>query len=256
MAHITGIIQAAAAYRRQSCHTLQGKSNQIQENGTFRFSCPYPQKRRETRASCVFIALFLPHRLRTFGFTPHTMIFFHTSGKKEQLNLSVEGLPEKVTGSFSPQSGIPTFTGVLRLKANDAIPGIYKLKISSATERDSIKTFDVPLRVVQTCDKEMVGEYYNQCDPAINTIITLSNKRNMVLIKKFFDTSNASAYLNCTDNTITIPYMSVLASVGYPGYLVSAKGSFTDNTITLEATILVDAEQKQYEYRNCILTRK
>lgn len=82
------------------------------------------------------------------------------SGVEKKLTFSVSGLPEGVTGKFTPESGY-NFSTMLTLVSKNAALGTSNIKIMVSDSTGVIRTYGVKLSInpKMFCVEEITGEY-------------------------------------------------------------------------------------------------
>lgn len=82
-----------------------------------------------------------------------------TSGKSQEVSLSISGLPKDASASFNPSSGYPPFTSKLTVKTKSSTPtGTYKLKIKGTGGGKEHST-EVSLEVLRALPEYKEGKF-------------------------------------------------------------------------------------------------
>lgn len=212
----------------------------------------------------------------TLGSLDSTWVYLEVDfrqGKQEKINLSIEGLPERVTTKFEPAAGIPGFTTTLMLKSIVAEPGTYPVKIIGTSTNGQKKTYEVNLVIKDNfhCDSFMAGNlssFKTYTDPAGDSISNYSYISAMsqpggamILYMNSMYLETVSGYpvfsgnfgmpnpsnevilvVNCNSKTITIPEKTITAytSMGPEQYTVSGTGmiDFDTKMVTINYTVM------------------
>jgi hypothetical protein len=84
------------------------------------------------------------------------------TGAQEQVTLSITGLPDKVTPTFSSEKGTPDFASILTLKIGYAATvGTHAVKIKGVSASGVTKEYPFNLKIdaVGDCKEKLVGSY-------------------------------------------------------------------------------------------------
>ncbi|MCB0699581.1 MAG: hypothetical protein H6551_02500 [Chitinophagales bacterium] len=71
----------------------------------------------------------------------------HVSGQQLKVNFSVTDLPDGISASLSPQSGIPPFATTVRFQSDYAKPGTYPIKLKGVSESGKVNTYTIDMKV-------------------------------------------------------------------------------------------------------------
>ncbi|MGC4056921.1 MAG: hypothetical protein QM743_02225 [Chitinophagaceae bacterium] len=84
----------------------------------------------------------------------------YTSGNQESVTMSVSGLPSGMTGTFSSQSGTPSFTTTLTIANTGTITaGSYVVTITGTSTSGVTKSASMKLTIPDDCSYSMLGQY-------------------------------------------------------------------------------------------------
>lgn len=161
-----------------------------------------------------------------------------TGSIQENVNLTAEGLPPGVIVSFSPNSGITTFSSTVSFEnISNTKSGIYPITIVAKNSSGVKKSYTINLTLDIPCVLLLVGNYsliesINGVDkPSINTTIDKAGPGYIYI----YDYQNYhSMTFDCnlkTVNLFTQPY-NFSSGAG----TISGTGTFTDSTITVVGT--------------------
>lgn len=81
-----------------------------------------------------------------------------TSGDNEQVKLSTSNFPAKISVSFSPDSGVATFTSVMKVAVDEfATTGFFKGKLITRNTSGATTSKDLVIWVFDNCDSYING---------------------------------------------------------------------------------------------------
>ena len=188
------------------------------------------------------------------GVASLAMVVEHKEGPQGTVSLSLKGLPDGVTASFTPgASGTPTFsTGVTFSATTLADTGTFPLTVEAASAEMGSKAYQMKLQVklAPDCSADRFGTYATTevCVPGqftYSSTVLAGNAANRILFKDFADYAGLDIYadLECLLRTITIPSQTM------NGITVSGSGSFSQGQMIIHYT----ATQGSTTY-NCTMT--
>ena len=137
------------------------------------------------------------------------------SGVEQKLTFSISGLPENVTGKFTPESGY-NFSTMLTLVSKKAALGSSNIKIMVSDSTGVIRTYAVKLSVTPKmyCLEEIIGSYsgeYMCTNDSDNVAVTImqsgfGGNNNLVSISNLVPGFgfNVDAKLTCEGQKLTI----------------------------------------------------
>lgn len=191
-------------------------------------------------------------------------------GKQDKITLSIEGLPDRVKGSFDPGAGIPGFNTTLMLRSVVAKPGVYPITIKGVSENGLTKSYKVNLRIKDdfTCDSffmnniGMFTAYNSSTNDSVfgftnvnfqidnnqptfyfrNMYLDSMNGSNIISGGMGFDLQHEVTFtVNCDSKTITIPEKTIdaLTFMGIQQYKVSGTGviNYDNQTVSVAYTV-------------------
>jgi hypothetical protein len=88
-------------------------------------------------------------------------------GKQEIVDLSIEGLPDDLSATFSKVSGTPSFTSILTIKRNESSTGTYYANLIGVSASGDRKAYPVKVVVPLPRDISFDRKYY-KISSAIN----------------------------------------------------------------------------------------
>lgn len=179
-----------------------------------------------------------------------TYNFTHISGAKNNLSVSLTGLPAGVTASVS-NTGAPTFSTSVTLSSAAMADGHYDVKITG-DDNGTQKSFDLSLTVDNPdCADDIVGvvtaNYTCTGKTEASEILRVSIAKEVVFKTIWFQDDNGvpwkveniRAKLDCSNNTIVInvqePIEGVSPTTSLPWY-ISGNGTFNGEKVTLNIT--------------------
>lgn len=189
----------------------------------------------------------------------------HVTGQQQKVSFSVSGMPDGITATLTPESGIPPFTTTIRFQSSYAKAGTYPIKIKGMSASGKENSYGIDMKVTGTpipCGAIVRMSTYNMQTtlPGSNTII--SNKAFFAGDEKLqylylesisgqpvltFDyMGNAQNEIgftaDCDAGTITIPSkaITVSSSMGLRTYVVSGSGTidFNNKKLTINYTVI------------------
>lgn len=180
--------------------------------------------------------------ISSFGNLAISLNLIHHEGPQQRVELSIEGLPEKVTAKFSNIAGFPGFNTILNLKSSVAQPGLYKLKIKATAENGLQRTFYINLTIKDdfNCNSLLVFKttrfttklkgdsvyHFTQFartngNPSTDFIFYLylghyfGYGQTTSTITSMYDFTNVPLYqVDCKKGTITIPHKTINVTLG------------------------------------------
>jgi hypothetical protein len=163
------------------------------------------------------------------------------SGKQEQIDLSLSGVPDGVYAVMSSSSGFPDFKTTISFAADKNLAaGTHTITLLAKSASGLSKAYPFKLNIAppSECAKNKEGLYLvtQICAPdtfTTNIFITPSpSVKNRISITNFADRNlNVNANLNCATNTLSIPKQ--VAFGGFTSYTVTGSGTFTDSSFTI-----------------------
>lgn len=195
-------------------------------------------------------------------------------GKQDKITLSIEGLPDRVKGSFDPGAGIPGFNTTLMLKSVVAKPGVYPVTIKGVSENGLTKSYKVNLRIKDdfVCDSffmNNIGSFTTRNVANNDSVFAFTHVNFQISNKSltfyfnnmYLDSMNGSNIIsggmgfdlqhevtfavNCGNNTVTIPEKTIdaITFMGVQQYKVSGTGSINYDNQTISVTYTVTNSQ-------------
>lgn len=170
----------------------------------------------------------------------------YLQGTREDVKISVTGLPETITDSISPASGQPSYICAIAFRANKAAEGSYPLTITASSRSTTPQVYHMTLNVRPYSNYALAfnGDYQEShaCsksgDDAFPVYIFPEVKAiNRINIKGFWTktwTTVVYADLNPDTKTINIPSQTI-DHVEYKGI-----GTFNDQEIVVNYTVKDD----------------
>lgn len=198
----------------------------------------------------------------------------HVSGQQQKVSFSVSGMPDGITATLTPESGIPPFTTTIRFQSSYAKAGTYPVKVKGVSASGVENSYTIDMKVSGTpipC-ATIVSQV------TFNLRTTLPGSSAVLSTKAFFygDTRLQYMYLetlngqpvqsfdymgnwqneieftaDCDAGTITIPAKAITVSspMGLRTYTVSGAGTidFNNKKLTINYMV-VTPDSKIYNY--------
>lgn len=170
------------------------------------------------------------------------------AGEQETVNLSLTGLPDKVTHEFSAVSGTLDFATNLTILADYAANGTYPLVLTATGTSGASKpyNFNLVIEDYEECAASMAGVYSgssacNSQPGGINSYaVTINpNVTNGIIIESTYYNNlhrNVLATLDCETNSILVPERTDISS-SLDTFTVKGSGKFSPDggiSLTLE----------------------
>jgi len=165
------------------------------------------------------------------------------SGPSEDVQFSVEGLPEGVTMTFEPAIAKPPFNLYMSIKAAKTPEGQYPVTIISSSKTSGIKRtpFTLTVKPYGNIAKGVAGPFREEhsCSQtgqnAFNVMVEVATTAaNRINIKGFWSTAWTNvvyADLNPDTKTLTIPTQFE------NGLRYEGTGTFTEDVLTINYTV-------------------
>lgn len=176
--------------------------------------------------------------MERIGETNMSLHVKRSSGKLEDVLLTVRNLPQGATASFQPVfTGYPSFSTVLTIKANRVKAGDYDLIVRGSSTTSGFTDYNLKLTILPYSNAAvgLVGGFREQgvCTQGGNVghevdVVAVDGIPNRVNIKGFWSgvwSNIIYANLNPTNNTLTIP-AQIMNDV-----TVTGSGTYDDNTM-------------------------
>lgn len=164
-------------------------------------------------------------------------------GTSQKVTMSVEGLPQNVIAQFSPaDNGLPPFTPIIRLVANNAPEGKYTVTVKTNNAVAGEQKFEFQLTVskpVPECIPSLIGSYTADelCESSTvpsypASVEKIGNSDTKILLKNFGNLEiNVEVGVNCSAKRLTIAQQEIGTKT------VSGSGSFNDKHLYINYTI-------------------
>jgi hypothetical protein len=149
-------------------------------------------------------------------------ITLNTGGQQQTVTLSVEDLPDGITASFGPATGIPSFSTLLTFTNNSAKAGTYTIKVIGTTA-SSKKTYTLKIVV-----PDVNGFYLNGIPYTFSTLEYKESSSFRYIAINVVDFKS--------DLYIFLPKEGLPASAGTYTYSFSAEEPLAANTVGLSAS--------------------
>lgn len=166
-------------------------------------------------------------------------------GTSQKVDLSLEGLPQNVVAQFSPaNNGLPPFTPIIRLVANNAPEGKYTVTVKTNNSVAGEQKFEFQLTVskpVPECIPSLIASYTGSelCEsspvpeyPA--SVERIGNSDTKVLLKNFgnFEPKiDVEVNVNCSAKRLTVAQQKIGTKT------VSGSGTFDDKHLYIDYTV-------------------
>jgi hypothetical protein len=174
-----------------------------------------------------------------------------TSGTQETVALSLSGMPEKVTASFSAASGTPTYASVLTITSDNAKEGTYPITLTGTSASNVKKTvnFNLVIDKPTDCATPMAGNYTGtiQCgsSPSATSFSATvdGSKLNVLYINNLSGAKQVPATLDCAKGTITLTEtISTEPAGAYTRTTkVTGSGTFIEAAHSMNLTVTVES---------------
>ena len=174
---------------------------------------------------------------------------------QDPVTLKITGLPGDISVTPDSTSAIPTFTQNFAFYTNHATHGTYNVSIVGSAPGEPSQTYNFTVTVISAnCATSLVGSYtgHNACSPSGTYTYTATASAtatpNVLTISNFggYGTEAvATVYLNCDNDSLTIPYGPIGNGVTLSGY-----GTYTSNGMV----IYYNATSTTFAAENCTAT--
>ncbi len=164
-----------------------------------------------------------------------------TGTVQENITLSAEDLPAGVTVTFSPVSGITTFSSLVVFNClSTAKSGVYPVKITGTTAAGVKRTYTINLTIAIPC-----GAKFNSWFNLVETIDGVEQAPEDVIISSaamgIYDGKYYHSMIyNCDTKTITMAEQSYVYGASPSRGTISGSGTFTETSITIAGTFRED----------------
>ncbi|GAA4455912.1 hypothetical protein [Rurimicrobium arvi] len=131
----------------------------------------------------------------------------YTSGNQEYVTMGVSGLPSGMTGTFSSQSGTPTFGTTLTLTPSGGVStGSFIVTVTGTSTSGVKKSASMKLNVPYDCASAMTGNYfyrdlYDGVEMLNGHYIVSQSAANTLSFKEVGSSDHFEVVLNCDNNT-------------------------------------------------------
>ncbi|PZF72489.1 hypothetical protein [Taibaiella soli] len=158
-----------------------------------------------------------------------TLTITDTLKSAQKITLSLDGLPNGVTGTLSNTSGYPTYTSVLTfVDASNATPGVYPIKLNCEGSISGKASYTINLTV--RADHDYANDWIGTADaitrlvngdpgPSFTETITHGDRPNRVVFHNFFnDGVDVYADIRPDGENVDIPSQTINGAI-YSGGL-------------------------------------
>lgn len=164
-----------------------------------------------------------------------TLFINRQEGKIEDVMMTVVGLPQGVTATFSPSISMPSFNTTLTIKALRAKEGTYKITVrgSSKTSGFTEKQMNITILPYSNAAVGLEGQFNEggMCTPSgavgdTVDVVPVEGVKNRINIKGFWSgvwSNMVYANLNVANKTLDIPSQTV------NGVTINGTGTYDDN---------------------------
>ncbi len=160
--------------------------------------------------------------------------------QEDDVMIALSGLPSDVTVSHDTFSKVPTYQADFVFTTANASHGTYPMTITSKADGSDAKTYNFNLTVrAADCASSLLGDLSgaNECSnrdytytaTAVATGIT--DKLQIINFGGYGSNTNTTVYLNCNENTLTIPSQNIGNAT-----ILEGSGTFTGNSMTITYT--------------------
>jgi hypothetical protein len=198
----------------------------------------------------------------------------HISGQQQKVSFSVSGMPDGITATLTPESGIPPFATTARFLSSYAKAGTYPIKFTGVSESGKENSYTIDMKVSGSalpCATIISQNTFNMRTTLPGSSTVISTKAffygDTRLQYMYLETLNGQAvqsydYMgnaqneieftaDCDAATITIPAkaITVSSSLGLRTYTVSGSGTidFNNKKLTINYMV-VTPDSKTYNY--------
>ncbi len=198
----------------------------------------------------------------------------HVSGQQQKVSFSVSGMPDGITATLTPESGIPPFTTTIRFQSSYAKAGTYPIKFKGMSESGKENSYTIDMKVSGTaipCATIISQNTFNLRTTLPGSTAIISDRAffygDTRLQYMYLETLNGQPVLSfdymgnaqneieftadCDAGTITIPSKSikVSSSMGLRTYTVSGSGTidFNNNKLSINYSVITP-DSKTYDY--------
>ena len=175
----------------------------------------------------------------------------------ENINLSLEGMPDGVELSLSVKSGVPNFSSSINARINKNLDnGSYPIKMIAKNDAGDETVFPFNIIVELPCYEKIIGNYTltETIDGVEKTYITqlaqTSSDKNMVMDYKYYNPLR----LDCNNKTIKMDNSYIAYDGSNIGYIYGT-GTFTDKTLTMDC-VFVPNNGGAYKTVKRVFTRR
>lgn len=176
------------------------------------------------------------------------------------ISLSILGVPQGATASFSILSGSASFSSILTLSNTNALAGVYPCVLKSNfgdSSRHINFTITIPedplcdvpgnytYNITQLCDPTYFGGSLTTSEQVTPAMSPIPNAVNPIRFSNFGGYAGlvVQAKVNCSNGTIEIPIQSVATNMEIGGV-----GSFTSSGMTISYTIYNNGNQSSCSF--------
>lgn len=174
------------------------------------------------------------------SYTMSILVKYLGGFQEDDVTIALSGLPADVAVNRDTFSKVPTYQADFVFTTANAAHGTYPMTITSNAIGSDPKTYHFNLTVRSAdCAESLLGDLngtnectnrdYNYTATAIATGIT--DKLNIINFGGYGLNTNTTVYLNCNENTLTIPSQNIGNAT-----ILEGSGTFTGNSMTITYT--------------------
>ena len=144
------------------------------------------------------------------GATNMPLNVVYMNSEQERVDLSLDGLPAGMTATFTPASGIPTYSSFLQIRSNNTAAGNYPVTLVANGAESGRRTYSFNIRITE-CASELLGTYtgFNACFAGgsyVDNITAVAGQPNTIQFNNFENTgARVIATVDCGTSRLTIP---------------------------------------------------
>lgn len=172
-----------------------------------------------------------------------TISLTRVSGATENIRLSMKGIPENMTATFTKSEGLPPYTSKIVLRGANIPVGTYQAALVAAGISSGTQEFPVTINVFKqetNCIAPLIGIYSvsEECEsapPPYNVSVSVDPTDNKFVLLKGFASIDITlrAAIICGSNTVVIPEQTIGNNT------VSGNGTFEGNKMIIDYNLSV-----------------